>query len=68
MRDGRLTRHLIARNSKSYQGRHRENEMPAGVGLIPLGNRNRARFALGDNVAEERDSIGQYDKYIKLSN
>lgn len=64
MRDGRLTKNVITLNSKKpYTGRHRANEMPEGIGLIPLGDRNRALF--GSDVAEERESIGKYDnKYL----
>lgn len=60
MRDGKLTRNFIKfKSKKPYQGRHRENELPNGVGLIPLGDRNRALF--GSDVLEERESLGKYD-------
>ena len=47
----------VTGNYSQPSGRHRENRMPKGVGLIPLGNRDRDRFEFGVDVIEERDSI-----------
>lgn len=60
MKDGRLTRTYIAirRKRLDYQPRHSR-----GIAMIPLGNRNRVLLSLHN--AEERDSLGQYDKYLK---
>jgi hypothetical protein len=44
-------------NQLQPQGKHEEHSMPNGVGLIPLGDRNRDRFGFGDNVLEERNSV-----------
>lgn len=47
----------LARGSANYSGNHRENSgMPKGMGLIPLGNRDRDITAYGIDVVEERGS------------
>lgn len=50
----------ISGNYNQPQGRHE-----SGIGLIPLGDRNRDSFAFGENVLEERVSIDAYEKYLK---
>jgi hypothetical protein len=55
-----VTTHIYkgeVRTGNPYQqaGKHRY-----GVALIPLGDRQRAVFEYGDNVAEERESIDAY--------
>lgn len=57
----------ISMGSANYNGHHRANEMSRGVGLIPLGDRNRAKMEYGAEVIEERDSIDQYTKFIGRS-
>jgi hypothetical protein len=39
-----------------YSGRHRDQEMPQGCGLIPVGDRNRCKPEYGKYTLEERDS------------
>jgi hypothetical protein len=46
-------------NPYQQEGKHRY-----GVALIPLGDRQRAVFEYGDNVAEERESIDAYEKFL----
>lgn len=50
-------------NEGTYTGKHRDNNMFYGVGLIPLGDRNRAIHEYGIDVLEERDSVDKYSKY-----
>ena len=50
-----LKRGVTAGNPYQPQGRHRENSgMPRGMGLIPLGNRDRSKPEF--NEVEERAS------------
>lgn len=46
-------------NPYQKAGKHRY-----GIALIPQGDRQRAVFEYGENVAEERDSIDAYAKYL----
>jgi hypothetical protein len=39
-----------------YSGKHRDGEMPHGVGFFPVGDRNRAKPQYGIVELEERDS------------
>lgn len=48
-----------------YHGRHREYELPKGVGFYPMGDRNRCKAEFGVDSVEERDSIDQYTKFLK---
>lgn len=50
-------------NEREYTGKHRDNYMLYGVGLIPLGNRNRDIRAYGIDYTEERVSVDKYSKY-----
>lgn len=43
-------------------GRHRDAQLQKGVGLIPLGDRDRVT-EYGEGILEERDSIDKYSKY-----
>ncbi len=47
----------------NYAGKHRDCNMPKGIGLIPLGDRNRAPADEGFGVVEERISVDKYSKY-----
>lgn len=47
-------------NPNQKDGKHRY-----GIALIPHGDRQRAVFEYGENVAEERECIDAYEKYLK---
>ncbi len=48
-----------------YAGRHRDRETSIGIGLIPLGDRDRDKPEYGVDYLEERNSLDKYTKYIK---
>ena len=53
-------------SARFYVGHHL-----SGIGLIPMGDRNRASIEFLDEVSsymwEERNNGNQYDKYLKSS-
>jgi len=53
----------LATGTANYTGHHRENDMAKGVGLIPLGDRERDKPEYGVDYLEERQSIDKYSKY-----
>jgi hypothetical protein len=48
----------ITGNINQHNGKHHEYEMPHGVGMYPVGNRNRSKieYFFGLDVVEDRDS------------
>jgi len=62
-----LGKHLdlgaVAQGTAFYTGHHRDLNMPEGMGLIPLGDRNRDKPEYGVDYLEERMSVDKYTKY-----
>lgn len=54
----------ITGNPFQPPGKHRALATPEGIGLIPLGDRNRDRHEYGIDYEEERDSLDKYTKYF----
>ena len=53
--------------SAQPNGRHRDLDMPKGIGMIPLGDRHRNDGEYGTGIFEERVSIDPYTKYRKYT-